>query len=350
VGVFTGMCAIRYSRSRRDNGWSDQGGYMRAKQTKLEKQFDNPGGLKSIIFRNVSIYVNGYTTPSASVLRELVASHGGRYRTYYTRSTVTHIIASRLPTGKINRLTDQKLVTADWITESIKARRLLPWQQFQLYPGHLGGSGQQRLRISRISSTSQDFEQQSTKQDRCATSGNEDPNDIKARRLLPWQQFQLYPGHLGGSGQQRLRISRISSTSQDFEQQSTKQDRCATSGNEDPNESYGDEEVDAGQGESWPAVRACRVKQVRLDNCLSPVKLSTSSSARPKSSGSLSLKQLLRGFGSPNNSSVPCSSLTEVGSAPFCVIVVKRILHLFLSFQTHTRTNVNWGCPTYCSC
>ncbi|KAF8569287.1 hypothetical protein P879_09361 [Paragonimus westermani] len=260
------MCAIRYSHCPRDNGWSEQGGYMRAKQTKLEKQLDNPGQLKSIIFRNVSIYVNGYTTPSASILRELVTSHGGKYRTYYTRSTVTHIIASRLPTGKINRLTDQKLVTADWITES-----------------------------------------------------------IKAKRLLPWQQFQLYPGHLGGTGQQRLRISRISSTNQDFEQQYTEQDHRATSGNEDPNESYGDEEVETGQVESRPAVRARRVKQVRLDNCLSPVKLSTSSSAQPKSSGSLSLKQLLRGFGSPSKSSVPCSSLAQVGSAPFCVVVVKRL-------------------------
>ncbi|KAF7240698.1 hypothetical protein EG68_10130 [Paragonimus skrjabini miyazakii] len=171
------MCAIRYSHCSRDNGWSEQGGYMRAKQTKLEKQFGDPTRLKSVIFRNISVYVNGYTTPSASELRELVVSHGGKYRTYYTRSTVTHIIASRLPTSKINRLTDQKLVTADWITESIKAKRLLPWQQFQLYPGHLGGSGQQQLRISRISSTSQKFEQQSAEQDPCTMSGNEDPNE-----------------------------------------------------------------------------------------------------------------------------------------------------------------------------
>ncbi|KAF7232875.1 hypothetical protein EG68_09476, partial [Paragonimus skrjabini miyazakii] len=78
--------------------------------------------------------------------------------------------------------------------------------------------------------------------------------------------------------------------------------------------SCADDEVKAEQVGVRPAVGAHRVKQVRLDNCLSPVKLSTSSSARPKSSVSLSLKQLLGGFSSCNNSSVPCSSLGETGN------------------------------------
>ncbi|VDQ06602.1 unnamed protein product [Trichobilharzia regenti] len=55
--------------------------------------------------------------PSASTLRDLITRHGGRYQAYYSRSAVTHVIASRLPYGKINRLSDEKIVTANWITE-----------------------------------------------------------------------------------------------------------------------------------------------------------------------------------------------------------------------------------------
>ncbi|KAF6775878.1 hypothetical protein AHF37_06775, partial [Paragonimus kellicotti] len=323
---------------------------MRAKQTKLENQFDDSARVKSVIFRDVSVYVNGYTTPSASELRELVVSHGGKYRTYYTHSTVTHVIASRLPTSKINKLTDQKLVTADWITESIKAKRLLPWQQFQLYPGHLGGSGQQQLRISRISSTSQNFEQQSAEQDHCAMSGNEDPNEsrgddeveagqvemrpaVHARRVKQVRLDNcLSPAKLSTSSSGRAKSSRSLSLKQllrGFSSCNNSSAPCTSlsmiihfsfvfhfyRGTQVVEiESRGDDEVEAGQVEMRPAVHARRVKQVRLDNCLSPAKLSTSSSGRAKSSRSLSLKQLLRGFSSCNNSSAPCTSLSMLGN------------------------------------
>ncbi|CAH8670636.1 unnamed protein product [Schistosoma curassoni] len=136
-----------YLGNHKDDGWSGYGGYMRAKISKLEKQFNEQGESGLSLFSGVSIYVNGYTDPPALVLRDLIIRHGGRYQAYYSRSAVTHVIASRLPYGKLNKLSDEKLVTANWITESIEAGKLLPWQSYQLYPTHRSGTGQKTLKI-----------------------------------------------------------------------------------------------------------------------------------------------------------------------------------------------------------
>ncbi|XP_038576785.1 DNA repair protein REV1 isoform X2 [Micropterus salmoides] len=126
-----------------DNGWAESGGYMAAKVSKLDKQFklDAPRekqkeGNSSNIFSGVSIYVNGYTDPSADELRRLMMLHGGQFHVYYSRSKTTHIIASNLPNSKIQELKGEKVIRPEWITESIKAGRLLPYLQYQLYVKH----------------------------------------------------------------------------------------------------------------------------------------------------------------------------------------------------------------------
>ncbi|KAM5182008.1 DNA repair protein REV1 [Mantella aurantiaca] len=122
------------------DGWSAWGGYMSAKVQKLDQQFhlDAPvrqqnEGASSNIFNGVSIYVNGYTDPTADQLRHLMMLHGGQYHVYYSRSKTTHIIASNLPNSKIKELRDEKVVRPEWITESIKAGRLLSYIPYQLY-------------------------------------------------------------------------------------------------------------------------------------------------------------------------------------------------------------------------
>uniref|UniRef100_A0A8C4HDS3 DNA repair protein REV1 n=1 Tax=Dicentrarchus labrax TaxID=13489 RepID=A0A8C4HDS3_DICLA len=125
-----------------DNGW---GGYMAAKVSKLDEQFklDAPRekqkeGSCSNIFSGVSIYVNGYTDPSADELRRLMMLHGGQFHVYYSRSKTTHIIANNLPNTKIQELKGEKVIRPEWITDSIKAGRLLPYLQYQLYAKQKG--------------------------------------------------------------------------------------------------------------------------------------------------------------------------------------------------------------------
>ncbi|KAM8975617.1 DNA repair protein REV1 isoform 2-T2 [Pelodytes ibericus] len=128
------------NRASNNDGWAVWGGYMSAKVQKLDDQFrsDAPlqqkkDGTSSTIFNGVSIYVNGYTDPTADQLRHLMMLHGGQYHVYYSRSKTTHIIATNLPNNKIKELKDEKVVRPEWITESIKAGRLLSYVPYQLY-------------------------------------------------------------------------------------------------------------------------------------------------------------------------------------------------------------------------
>ncbi|KAI4892709.1 hypothetical protein NFI96_015304, partial [Prochilodus magdalenae] len=132
------------------------GGYMAAKVSKLEKQFQKDAprekqkqGASSCIFSGVAIYVNGYTDPSADELRRLMMLHGGQFHVYYSRSNTTHIIATNLPNCKIQELKGQKVVRPEWITDrtyfsclflffSIKAGRQLSYLQYQLYAKQKG--------------------------------------------------------------------------------------------------------------------------------------------------------------------------------------------------------------------
>uniref|UniRef100_A0A8B9LR59 DNA repair protein REV1 n=1 Tax=Astyanax mexicanus TaxID=7994 RepID=A0A8B9LR59_ASTMX len=109
------------------DGWMDdwiQGGYMAAKVSKLQEQFQKDAprekqnrGASSNIFSGVAIYVNGYTDPSADELRRLMMLHGGQFHLYYSRSQTTHIIATNLPNSKIKELKEEKVVRPEWITD-----------------------------------------------------------------------------------------------------------------------------------------------------------------------------------------------------------------------------------------
>ncbi|KAJ0175999.1 hypothetical protein K1T71_008173 [Dendrolimus kikuchii] len=116
-----------------DNGFEAWGGYMQAKIAKLEEQYKSAAGtdILSNIFNNVSIYVNGFTSPSADELKSLMVKHGGVYHTY--RKSDDFIIASNLPDTKVKNMSLAKVVKPEWITESIAANRLLNYKDYLLY-------------------------------------------------------------------------------------------------------------------------------------------------------------------------------------------------------------------------
>ncbi|XP_032223436.2 DNA repair protein REV1 isoform X2 [Nematostella vectensis] len=143
---------------KRKQNWGDWGGYMKAKNQKLEQQFREDTkevvadrGQTSLLFQGVSIHVNGYTVPPADELRRLIGQYGGRYVHYYSRSTVTHIIATNLPDSKIRELKDKKVVQPNWILDSIKQGRLLPINNYLLCSGRK--PSQAALRFSTTDTT-----------------------------------------------------------------------------------------------------------------------------------------------------------------------------------------------------
>ena len=125
--------------------WEDCGGYMHAKRLKLQNQFNEiSASRKSSIFKGVTVYVNGWTDPTADDLKLLIHAHGGRYvYNFYSAASVTHIIASNLPNSKIKNIGDKIVCSPDWIVDSVAAGCCLPYQKYQAFSRH--SSAQQWL-------------------------------------------------------------------------------------------------------------------------------------------------------------------------------------------------------------
>ncbi|XP_029044961.2 DNA repair protein REV1 isoform X1 [Osmia bicornis bicornis] len=123
-----------------ESGFEDWGGYMAAKQAKLEEQFHSEAineTKTSEIFQGIAIFVNGYTDPTADELRRLMMKHGGAYHHYLRPKVTTHIIATNLPYSKIMLYRKSQNPTPickpEWIVDSIKAGRILKFQNYLLY-------------------------------------------------------------------------------------------------------------------------------------------------------------------------------------------------------------------------
>ncbi|CAI4815761.1 BAP_1a_G0052170.mRNA.1.CDS.1 [Saccharomyces cerevisiae] len=100
----------------------------------LKDQYkDQISSQSSKIFKNCVIYINGYTKPGRLQLHEMIVLHGGKFLHYLSsKKTVTHIVASNLPLKKRIEFANYKVVSPDWIVDSIKEARLLPWQNYSL--------------------------------------------------------------------------------------------------------------------------------------------------------------------------------------------------------------------------
>ena len=77
-----------------------------------------------------------------SLHRELV-QHGAGFLQYLDSKTMaTHIIASTLPPKKAVEFKNYRIVNPAWVTESIKAGKLLPWSDYRVFEE---GAGQKTL-------------------------------------------------------------------------------------------------------------------------------------------------------------------------------------------------------------
>ena len=95
---------------------------------------DSPSGG---VFRGVSIHVNGITDPPWIDLKDIMLANGGRFANYYSRVTVTHIVCAGLTAAKLAALkkadrNHPPVVRPAWVTESLKAGKLLPCASFAL--------------------------------------------------------------------------------------------------------------------------------------------------------------------------------------------------------------------------
>ena len=109
---------------------------MRRKKIKLQNldsELRSSSAGEPPIFRGVVAHVNGYTQPSLNDLHHLIVSHGGGFLQYLDGKTAaTHVIASNLTPKKKVEFARYRIVKPAWIVESVKARKLLPWDAFRV--------------------------------------------------------------------------------------------------------------------------------------------------------------------------------------------------------------------------
>ena len=110
------------------------------------------------LFRGVVAHVNGYTQPSLNDLHKIIVTHGGGFLQYLDGKTiVTHIIASSLTPKKRVEFRRYRIVKPAWVVESIKAGKLLPWNEFRVVDE---GQGQKVLGFDNGKVISQKNDQQ----------------------------------------------------------------------------------------------------------------------------------------------------------------------------------------------
>ncbi|KAJ5093234.1 hypothetical protein N7456_009095 [Penicillium angulare] len=147
------------------------GDYMRRKKMKLQNldaEIRATSGDCPQIFRGIVAHVNGYTQPSLQDLHRLIVSHGGGFLQYLDGKTAaTHIIASALTPKKCEEFRRYRIVKPAWITESIKAGRLLPWNEFRVVDE---GQSQKVLKFGGGRITSQTSTPRSGYKDQSSTS------------------------------------------------------------------------------------------------------------------------------------------------------------------------------------
>lgn len=108
--------------------------YFKDKQQKQEARDQTHRTLESTLFKGCAIYVNGYTTPwNRLKLHKEIINHGGVFKQYLANlSAVTHIVASNLTLKKRVQYAKQRVVSPQWIIDSIHRGKLLPWQDYSI--------------------------------------------------------------------------------------------------------------------------------------------------------------------------------------------------------------------------
>ena len=112
--------------------------YMTLKRQKLDEQNTNQrflleDGKVSQIFKGVSVYITGFTDPPSAVLKEIVLRNGGSVQMFFSKTHVTHIVASNLPDFKVKLWKNDMIVTPLWIVDCDAAQSRLSEAKYILY-------------------------------------------------------------------------------------------------------------------------------------------------------------------------------------------------------------------------
>lgn len=112
----------------REEYFRDKEVRQREHDEQLRAQYRN---VNPPLFEGCTIYINGYTKPGRLQLHEMIVLYGGNFMHYLSsKRRVTHVVATNLPLKKRLEFRDYKVVSPEWITDSVGQKKLLPWQNY----------------------------------------------------------------------------------------------------------------------------------------------------------------------------------------------------------------------------
>ncbi|XP_041373401.1 DNA repair protein XRCC1-like [Gigantopelta aegis] len=102
------------------------------KKTKSEPPKPSPSKEFSKLMENVVFVISGFQNPYRGEIREKALEMGAKYRPDWGRGC-THLICAFANTPKYNQVQGKGIIVKkDWITDSFKHKRLLPWRKYRL--------------------------------------------------------------------------------------------------------------------------------------------------------------------------------------------------------------------------
>lgn len=152
----TGAHAYLASAEYAPNAFGDIADYMRKKKVKVQTQnADIAAAAADLdlpqIFKGITIYINGNTTPPMEVLRKMILFRGGTIVPFMrSKKETDFVVAPILTIKKFNDWKSINLVKEGWVVESCEAGRLLDWRRWRLRPegeptGDLFGGQRRKL-------------------------------------------------------------------------------------------------------------------------------------------------------------------------------------------------------------
>ncbi|CBY23907.1 unnamed protein product [Oikopleura dioica] len=128
------------NRDIRDvNGWGGFGGYWEERLRKLDRQWEQQVPKNATnLFKGLRFWINGLTDPPVSELKQIFLQNGGIMDLVKTPKTDFEIVEN-LPRAKILRLlSHHQTVKPAFVTDSLKAGKLLDWKNYRLWQDNSG--------------------------------------------------------------------------------------------------------------------------------------------------------------------------------------------------------------------
>jgi hypothetical protein len=94
---------------------------LQYEQDKREREAEEAAGAVTLssskfLFKNIGIFVNGYTIPTEIELKAIMLNHGGTFCEYMS-DKVTYIVAAQLAHSKALMLKNKTVIRPEWIVD-----------------------------------------------------------------------------------------------------------------------------------------------------------------------------------------------------------------------------------------